>query len=108
MGQFATQEHQVEKKNIKEQKDKVMQEMTRELHIIQQTHERKIEAQSQGFQIKLEQVRGKLEQLELRLKAIENEVKALKLLEHLATRKSLPAKAVAGPSSSNKGTRFEG
>ena len=93
---------------MKEWKDKVMQEMTRELHIIRQTHEEEMEAQRQGFQIELERVGGKLEQLELRSKALENEVKALRLPGQLATRKSPPAKAVAVSSSGNEDTRDEG
>lgn len=104
MRQFAAQERQAEKEKMKEWKDKVMQEMTRELHIIRQTHEEEMEAQRQGFQIELERVGGKLEQLELRSKVLENEVKALRLPGQLATRKSPPAKAVAVSSSGNEDT----
>ena len=82
--------------------------MTRELHIIRQTHEEEMEAQRQGFQIELERVGGKLEQLELRSKVLENEVKALRLSGQLATRKSSPAKAVAVSSSGNEDTRDKG
>ena len=108
MRQFAAQERQAEKEKMKEWKEKVMQEMTRELHIIRQTHEEEIKAQSQGFQIELERVGGKLEQLQLRSKVLENEVKALRLPGQLATRKSPPAKAVAVSSSGNEDTRDEG
>lgn len=93
---------------MKEWKDKVMQEMTRELHSIRQIHEEEMDAQRQGFQIELERVGGKLEQLELRSIALENEVKALRLPGQLATRKSPPAKAVALSSSGNEDTRDEG
>ena len=89
-------------------KENFMQKMTQELYIIWQTYEEEMDAQRQGFQMELEQVRGKLEQLELRSKALENKVKALRLPGQLATRKSPPAKAVVVSSSGNEDTRDEG
>lgn len=44
MRQFAAQERQAEKKKMKEQKDKFMQEMICELHSIQQIHEKEMDA----------------------------------------------------------------
>ena len=105
MRQFAAQERQAEKAKMKEWKDKVMQEMMRELHIIRQSHEEVVESQRQGFQIELERVGGKLEQLESRSKLLENEVKALKFPGQHTGRKIPPTKAVS-PSSS--GTQDEG
>lgn len=72
MRQFAAQERQAEKLKLKEWKDKAMQELMRELHIIRQTHEKVIDGQRRGFEIELEgqrqsfqteleRVRGKLE-----------------------------------------------
>ena len=61
MRQFAAQERQAEKEKMREWNEKVMQEMTRELYSIRQTHKEEMEAQRQGFQIELERVGGKLE-----------------------------------------------
>ena len=58
MRQFAAQERQIEKEKMRKWKDKVMQEITRELHIIRQAHEEEIEAQRQN---ELERVGGKVE-----------------------------------------------
>ena len=80
MRQYAAQERQVEKEQMKMWKENVMQKMTHKLHIIWQTHEEEMKAQRQEYKMKLEQVRRKLEQLKLRSKALENKVKALRLL----------------------------
>lgn len=90
--QFASQELQAEKGKMKEWKEKVMQEVARELHGIRQMHEGAMEAQRQTFQLELERMGGKVEQLE-------SEVKALKFPGQQLTRETPPV-AVA-PSSSN-------
>ena len=108
MRQFAAQERQIEKENMRGWKDKVMQEITRELHLIRQAHEEEMEAQRQGFQIELERVGGKVEQLELRAKTLENEVRALRSSGQQAARNPPPlAKAVAVSSSGTQDERAE-
>lgn len=42
--------------------DKIMEEMTRQLHSIYQTYQKEMEAHRPGFQIELEKVKEKLEQ----------------------------------------------
>ena len=106
MRQFAAQERQAEKEKMREWKNKVMEEMTRELHGIRQTYEEEMEAQRQGFQIELEKVGGKLEQLEFRSKTLENEVRALRWSGQLAAR-SPPPSAVTVSSGSSSDKRAE-
>ncbi len=107
MRQFAARERQAEKEKMRGLKDKVMQEIARELHIIRQTHE-EMEAQRQSFQFELERICGKLEQLEFRSKTLENEVRALRSSGQLAARNPPPiAQAVAVSSSGNQNTRAE-
>ena len=88
MRQFAAQERQAEKEKMQEWKDKIMEEMTRQLYSIRQTQEKEIEAQKRYFKIELEEVGGKLEQLELRSKTLENEVRALRLSGQLVAQSS--------------------
>lgn len=54
MRQLAAQECQAEKQKMKEWKNNFMQEMARELHIMQQPYGEEIEAQRQDFKIESE------------------------------------------------------
>lgn len=97
---------------MKEWKNKFMQEMACELHIMRQAYGEEMEAQKQGFQIKLEwieqgfknkleQVDGKLKKIELRSKIVEIKVKALRFLGQLVNQNLLPTKAVTELSNNN-------
>lgn len=107
MRQFAAQERQAEKEKMREWKNKVMEDMTRELHSIRQTYEEEMEAQRQGFQIELEKVGGKLEQLEFRSKTLENKVRALRSSGQLTARSRPPSAATvsSGGNSENRAER---
>lgn len=75
--------------------------MACELHGIRQMHKGAMEAQRQSFQLKLERVGEKVEQLK-------SEVKALKFSGQRLAHKTLPAKAVAPPSSDVQEEREKG
>lgn len=94
MRQFAAQKHQAEKAKMKVQKDKIMQEIIRELHIIQLLYKEVMKGQRQGFQIKLECIRGKLEEFESRSKLLENKVKVQESPGQQISRKTSPIKVV--------------
>lgn len=118
MSKFASQERQAEKLKLKEWKNRAMQELIRELYIIQQMHEKviegqrrdfeiELEGQRQSFQTELEWIRGKLEQHESRSKFIEKKIKALKLLGQHTSRKISLTKIVPLSGMHNKGKREE-
>lgn len=75
---FATQKLQVEKDKMLGWKKNVMQEVGRELQVIQLRQEEAMEAQRQSFQMVLERVREKLELWESKSRLLENEIKLLK------------------------------
>ena len=63
---------------MREWKQVVMQEITRELLGIRKAHKKAMEAQRYGFQMELEKVKEELHQVELRSTTLEYEMNTLK------------------------------
>ena len=101
--EIATQELQMEKAQMEEWKQKVMQEVAHELQGMRQAQEEAMEAQRRCFQLELEKVKEELELVESRSSALEKEIKSLRAQkmaqEQRPTQNSPAVKSTATPRS---------